>query len=194
MKRKKVLDGLVYLKGSEFPTYYSRGAKTRAERLSMIAAHGVNFVREFFPAEIQTSLLVLNEEDWAQRSKVPYGFILGRDNFVWYPVCAEDNPVYQAMMPYYENSPEPLRQTLAELLPDSEAPFLTACVIWWDTYLVHELFGDYINYAYLRRFASRYPTELKVTEVYFALLYQGGRSLVHHTSLEDFEALYMGVG
>ncbi len=92
MKRKKVLDGLVHLEGSEFPTYYSRGAKKRAERLSMIAAHGVNFVREFFPVEIQTSLLVLNGEDWTQRNKVPYGFILGRDNFVWYPISTEENP------------------------------------------------------------------------------------------------------
>ncbi len=118
------------------------------------------------------------------------------------------------MMPYYENSPEPLQQTLAELLPDSEAPFLTAGVIWFDTYIVHELFhvyskadgvqirlhwfdelfGDYINYAYLRRYAPRYPTELKVTEVYFPLLYQGGRSLAHHKSLEDFEEFYMDMG
>lgn len=214
MKRDKVLEGLVFLEGADFPTYYSPGAKTRAERLSTIAAHSVNFIREFFQAQIQTSLLVLNKEDMTRRIESPYGFIWGRDNFVWYPVCTEDNPVYTDMMPYYENSPVSLRQILAELLPDSEAPFLTACVIWWDTYLAHELFhnysraddvqfglrwfdelfGDYINYAYLQRYAQRYPTELKVSEILFELIYQGGRSQARHTSLEDFEALYTGVG
>ncbi len=214
MERDEVLEGLVFLDGTDFPTYYSQGAKTRAERLSTIAMHSVNFIQEFFTVQIQTPLLVLTEEDMTQRIEGPYGFIWGRDNFVWYPMCAEDNPVYQAMIPYYENSPFSLRQTLAELLPDSEAPFLTACVIWWDTYLAHELFhnysradgvqiglrwfdelfGDYINYAYLRRYAHLYPTELKVSEILFELIYQGGRLLAHHTSLEDFEELYSGVG
>ena len=214
MKRDKVLEGLVFLDGAEFPTYYSRGAKTRAERLSTIAAHSVDFIQEFFTAEIQTELLVLNEEDMTPRNKIPYGLISGLKNFVWYPICEEDNPIYQAMMPYYENSPFSLRQILAELLPDSEVPFLTACVIWWDTCLAHELFhnysradgvqiglhwlnelfGDYINYAYLRRYAHLYPAELKVSEILFELIYQGGRLLARHTSLEDFEKLYIGVG
>ena len=212
--RDKVLEGLVFLDGADFPTYYSRGAKTRAERLSTIAAHSVDFIREFFTAQIQTKLLILTEEDWTQRIEAPYGLICGQDNFVWYPVCTEDNPVYLAMMPYYENSPFSLSKTLAGLLPDSEAPFLTACVIWWDTYLAHEmfhnysladgvqirlrwfdeLFGDYINYAYLRRYAHLYPTELKVSEILFELIYQGGRLLARHTSLKDFEELYTGVG
>ena len=60
MKRDKVLEGLVFLDGADFPTYYSRGAKTRAERLSKIAAHSEDFIKEFFTAEIHTKLLVLN--------------------------------------------------------------------------------------------------------------------------------------
>lgn len=214
MERDKVLEGLVFLDGANFPTYYSQGAKTRAERLSMIAAHSLDFIQEFFKVQIQTKLLVLNEEDMTQRIEGPYGFIWGRDNYVWYPVCEEDNPIIPPMMSYYENSSFSLRQTLAELLPDSGAPFFTACVIWWDTYLAHELFhnyskadgvqiglrwfdelfGDYINYAYLRRYLHLYPTELKVSEILFELIYQGGRLLACHTSLEDFEELYTGVG
>ncbi|MHA2211295.1 MAG: hypothetical protein ACXABV_19240, partial [Candidatus Thorarchaeota archaeon] len=165
MERDRVLEGLEFLDGADFPTYYSRGAKTRAERLSTIAAHSVDFLREFFTAQIHTKLLVLTEEDMAQRLEIPYGLIWGENNIVWYPACEEDNPVYHAMMPYYENSPSSLKKTLAELLPDTETPFLTACLIWWDTYVAHasfhnysladgvriklrwfdELFGDYIN-------------------------------------------------
>ncbi|MFX0200334.1 MAG: hypothetical protein ACFFCW_29805 [Candidatus Hodarchaeota archaeon] len=212
--RNKVLLGLVYLEGHDFPTYYSRGAKKRAERLSLIAETSVDFIREFFEADVQNILLVLNEEDMAKRIDHPYGLIHGIDNYLWYPVYEEDNPVYQALMPYYENSPEHLRRKLDEVLPDSDSPFLKACLIWWETYMVHELFhnyskedgvriglswfdelfGDYINYAFLRRYENKYPTERKVSEVYFDLLYQGGRSLVRYTSLEDFEELYLGVG
>jgi hypothetical protein len=209
------LSGLIHLEGFPFPTYYSAGAKGRAERLSTIASNCLHFIKEFYKTDIPIKLLVLNEVDYYERyPEGSYGLIHGFDDLLWYPTYEEDNPVYADMVPYYENGPSHLKQKLGELLPDSESPFLTACLMWWETYMVHEmfhnyskadgvriqlrwfdeLFGDYINYAFLKRYHEQYKTELHVAEVYFEILYIGGHSIVKHSSIEDFERLYTGVG
>jgi len=209
------LSGLTHLEGYPFPTYFSSGAKVRAESLSTIASDCIDFIQEFYKTNIEIKLLVLNEADYYERHpEGSYGLIRGFDSLLWYPTCGEDNPVYADMFPYYVNSPSHLKQRLGELLPDSESPFLAACLMWWETYMVHEmyhnfskadgvriqlrwfdeLFGDYINYSFLKRYSDQYETELKVAEVYYELLYRGGHSVVKHSSIEDFERLYLGVG
>jgi len=204
------LEGLSYLEEIDFPTYYSPGAHERALELAEIAKNSVHYLDEFYENKVQNRLLVLNEKDWTKRIEYQYGLIAGRNNYLWYPIHREENPVYADMIPYYENSQTSLKQKLSELLPDSKHPFLTACLMWWETYMVHEmfhnyskangvnislrwfdeLFGDYVNYAFLKRYHEQYQVELQVTQVYFPLLYKGGHPLVQYTSLHDLEELY----
>jgi len=151
-----VLSGLKLLEGYRVPTYYSQGAKNRAKELSKIAENSIHFIREFFESDVQNTLLVLDEEDWNRRIKVPYGLIVGRDNILWYPTVEEDNPVYGNMVSYYESCPNTLKQELDSVLTGSDSPFLTACLVWWDSLMVHE---------YMHNFASGDPRILRAAVV-----------------------------
>lgn len=55
-----LLSRLEHLEGSKIPTYYSPGARVRAEKLSGIAENSISFIREFFESNVQNRLLVLN--------------------------------------------------------------------------------------------------------------------------------------
>jgi hypothetical protein len=57
-----------------------------------------------------------------------------------------------------------------------------------------ELFADYTAYAFLKRFEAKFSKDLRVIELLARVMYEGGKPLVKHTSLEDFERLYARVG
>lgn len=208
------LQGLEHLAGSKVPTYYSTGAKARAEKLSNLAEDCVHFIDEFFESKIQNRLLVLSERDWKSRIEYPYGLIAGKNNYLWYPIAEKNNPVYMELMPYYDNSPEPLKRALEELLGDSGDPYLTALLNWWEVTMVHEymhnyaredriffglrwfeeFFADYFTCAYLNRHKNTMMRELRLFELLSRIMYEGGRSIVKYTSLSDLEKFYVGVG
>jgi hypothetical protein len=89
------------VRARDFPTYYSSGACERALELAEIAKNSVHYLDEFFENKVQNRLLMLSEEDWTKRIEYPYGFIAGKNNYVWYPLVKEDNPVFIEMIPYY---------------------------------------------------------------------------------------------
>ncbi|MCW4050118.1 MAG: hypothetical protein NWE89_10335 [Candidatus Bathyarchaeota archaeon] len=208
------LKGLEHLNEIEFPTYYSPGAKERALELAEIATNCVHYLDEFYENKVQNRLLVLNEEDWTQRIEFPYGLIAGRKNYLWYPTVKNDNPVFQEMVPYYENSPDGLRQELDKLLNSRSSPYLYALLRWWEVLMVHEythnynrengvaiklnwfdeLFCDYFTYAYLKRYEKTNPVDLGLFELVSKIMYFGGYDVVKHRSIEDFEKLYTRVG
>ena len=210
-----VFSGLTKLEGYTFPTYYSTGAKNRAIELSKIASSCHEYIKELYPVEIPLTLLVLNRTDSEKKNPGHmFELIRGYKNILWYPNLKEENAVYKEMLPYFENGPDELKQRLRNLLPDSSNPFLTAGLNWWNTYVIHEMFhnyapaygvkinlswfdelvGDYVTYAFLKRYSDQYRVELDVSEVSFSLLYKGGHSLVQYNSIADFERLYTGVG
>ena len=204
----------MYLEEIDFPTYYSPGAKERALELAEIAKNSVHYLDEFFENKVQNRLLVLSEEDWTKRIEYPYGFIAGRNNYLWYPEAKEDNPAFKELVPYYENSPEDVRQEHSKLLGNSDSPFLYSLSKWYEILLVHEfchnynrennvninirwfyeLFPDYVNYAFLKRYEKENPFDLHLFELLTKILYFGGHGIVKHTSFEDFETLYARVG
>ena len=208
------LKGLEHLNEIEFPTYYSPGAKERALELAEIATNCVHYIDEFYENKVQNRLLVLNEENWTKRIEYPYGLIAGRKNYLWYPTVKNDNPVFQEMVPYYENSPDGLRQELHKLLKSRDSPYLFALLRWWEVLMVHEythnynrengvdiklnwfdeLFCDYFTYAYLKRYEKTNPVDLGLFELVSKIMYFGGRDIVKHRSIEDFEELYIRVG
>ena len=209
------LEGLLYLEEIDFPTYYSPGAKERALELAIITKNPVHYLDEFFKKKVQNRLLELSEEDWTKRIRFPYGFIVARrNNYIWYPEAKEDNPAFKELVPYYENSPEDVRQELSKLLGNSDSPFLFSLLKLYEILLVHELchnynrennvniklkwfselFPDYVNYAFLKRYEKENPFDLHLFELLSKILYFGGHGIVKHKSIEDFEALYWRVG
>ena len=208
------LEGLLYLEESDFPTYYSPGAHERALELAEFAKNSVHYLDEFFENKVQNRLLVLSEEDWTKRIEYQYGLIAGRNNYLWYPAVKEDNPVFIEIKPYYENSPEDLRQEHAELLSNCDSPYLYTLLKWWEVLMVHEyvhnynrensvniklkwfdeLFCDYFTYAILKRYEKENPVDVHLFELTSKIMYLGGHDLVKHTSIRDFEALYNRVG
>jgi len=208
------LEGLKYLEEIDFPTYYSPGAYKRALTLAAIAKNSVHYLDEFFENKVQNRLLVLSEEDWTKRIEYPYGFIAGRNNYLWYPEAKEENPLFKEIIPYYKNCPESLRQELAKLLGNCDSPFLYSLLRWYEILIVHEfchnynrennvniglrwfyeLFPDYVNYAFLKRYEKENPVDLHLFELLAKILYFGGHGIVKHTSFEDFETLYARVG
>ena len=209
------ISALIKLDAHRLPTYYSPEAKERATRLSALAEKSVDFVKGFYKEDVQNTLLVLNEADYYKRMPNGfYGLIHGIDNYLWYPMCEEDNPVYHDMLPYYENAPQDLVKRLGEIETESDTHFLSACLTLWDVLLVHEmvhnynrvngvriklrwfdeLFADYITYAFLKRSEKTHKRELDGFKVLLKVMYWGGKNIVTHTSLDDFEELYTGVG
>ena len=209
-----VLEGLLHLEEIDFPTYYSPGAHERALELAKIAQNSVHYLDEFFENKVQNRLLVLSEEDWTKRIEYQYGLIAGRNNYLWYPAVKEDNPVFKEIMPYYENSPEDLRQEHARLLGNCDSPYLYTLLRWWEVLMVHEyvhnynrengvniklkwfdeLFCDYFTYAFLKRYEKENTLDVHLFELTSKIMYLGGYGLVKHKSIRDFEALYNRVG
>ncbi|MBN1682736.1 hypothetical protein JW865_04195 [Candidatus Bathyarchaeota archaeon] len=58
---------------------------------------------------------------------------------------------------------------------------------------VEELFCEYNQYAFLRRYRNDFAHMLRVSEVLPELVFRGGESLVKH-SWDDFNLLYSGMG
>lgn len=208
------LEGLLYLEEIDFPTYYSPGAYERALELAEIAKNSVHYLDEFFENKVQNTLLVLSEEDWTKQMESPYGFAAGINNYLWYPAVKEDNPVFIELVPYYENSPEDLRQEHAKLLSNCDSPYFYSLLKWWEVVMVHEyvhnynrengvtinlkwfeeLLCHYFTYAFLKRYEKEKPTDVHLFELTVKIMYLGGIEIVEHKTIEDFEALYYHVG
>ena len=216
MEPNDVFKGLDRLKTAPMSTYHSAGADERAAFLAEKGAAADKFVRQFFDSDIQCTLLVLHEEDWRARTKVDYGYILGSANRVWYPAAGAENPFFPKLAEFFANCPGDLRGQLCDCLgePDADRAFRTACLLWWDNWMPHELthnyqtadrvvfglkwfvelFADYVAYAFLKAQDGRLGTETKAVELLAEILYRGGHDAVRFSSLEDFEKHYMGVG
>lgn len=67
--------GLNILKTKTIQTYYSSGARKRASELAAKADSSYLFLKEFFKADADLALLVLNSKDWSRRTSFPYGVL-----------------------------------------------------------------------------------------------------------------------
>jgi hypothetical protein len=114
----------------------------------------------------------------------------------------------------FDNCPEELKKALTSAVGHKKAPFNQAMQTLFDRLIVHEfthgfqektrirfgaawlseLFANYTTYAFLKRFEAECRKDLHMIEAVVRVMYEGGRPLVKHTSLEDFERLYARVG
>ena len=212
---EEYVKGLNPLKGKVVQTYYSSGARKRASELAARADSSYQFLKEFFKVDADLALLVLNSEDWSKRTSLPYGMLFSDMGAVHLTAdVVVETPAIQMLSPMFDNCPESLKESLTSEVGGKEKSFTRAIGMLWDHLTVHEfthgfqektrvrfgaawlgeLFADYTTYAFLKRFETKFRKDLRVTEVLARVMYEGGKPLVKHTSLEDFEKLYARVG
>ena len=205
--------GLNPLRRKVVQTYYSFGVRKRASELAARADGSYQFLKEFFKVDADLALLVLNSEDWSKRTSFPYGMLFS-DMGAIHVTADVETPAIQMLSPMFDNCPEPLRKSLTSEVGCGEASFIRAIQILWNHLMVHEFthgfqekarvrfgaallsefFADYTTYAFLKRSRTKFSKDLRVIEVLADVMYEGGKPLVKHTSLEDFERFYARVG
>jgi hypothetical protein len=205
--------GLNTLKTKTIQTYYSSGARKRASELASKADSSYLFLKEFFKADADLALLVLDSKDWSKRTSFPYGVLFSDKGVIHLSVDVE-TPAIRMLSPMFDNCAKPLRESLTSEVGHQAKSFTRAVQILWDHLTVHEFthgfqekthvrfgaawlsefFADYTTYAFLKRFNAEFTRDLRVIEVLAKVMYEGGKPLVRHTSLEDFERLYPLVG
>jgi len=156
---------------------------------------------------------LLNSDDWSKRTSFPYGVLYAEYGAVHLTADVE-TPAIRSLSPMFDNCPKALKKSLALAVGYKEAAFTRAMQILFDHLIVHEFthgfqektrvrfgaawlsefFADYTTYAFLRRFETEYKKDLCVVETVAKVMYEGGKPLVKHSSLEDFERLYARVG
>ena len=211
---EEYIKGLDILKIKIVQTYYSPGTRERASQLASMADRSYTFLKGFFKANVDLALLVLNPEDWNKRQPtIPYGTPfadLGAVHFA----AGTAKPFIEALEPMFTNCSSKLKKSLMSAVGQKEAAFSSAVQTFLDNLVVHEfthgfcekrrinfgaawlseLFANYTAYAFLKRFEAEYSKELRIFETLSKIFYEGGRPIVKHTSLEDFERLYVRMG
>jgi hypothetical protein len=171
------------------------------------------FLKGFFKADADLVLLVLNSNDWSKRTSFPYGVLFSEMGAIHLTADVE-TPAIKSLSPMFDNCPEELKKALTSAVGHKKAPFNQAMQTLFDRLIVHEfthgfqektrirfgaawlseLFANYTTYAFLKRFEAECRKDLHMIEAVVRVMYEGGRPLVKHTSLEDFERLYARVG
>jgi len=210
---EEYVKGLDALKVETVEAYYSHGARERAYSLAVMADKSYSFLKGFFKAEADLVLLVLNSDDWSKRTSFPYGVLFAEYSAVHLTADVK-TPAIESLSPMFDNCPEALRKSLISAMRRREAAFTGAVQVLFDNLIVHEFthgfqektrvsfgaawlsefFADYTTYAFLKRFEKEYKKDLCVVETVAKVMYEGGKPLVKHKSLEDFERLYARVG
>jgi len=205
--------GLNILKTKTIQTYYSSGARKRASELAAKAGSSYLFLKEFFKADADLALLVLNSRDWSRRTSFPYGVLFSEKGVIHLSADVE-TPAIRMLSPMFDNCPKPLRESLTLSVGRKETSFTYAVQMMFDHCVVHEFthgfqdrtrvrflaawlsefFADYTMYAFLKRFEAKFSKDLRVIEVLAKVMYEGGKPLVKYTSLEDFERDPLGGG
>jgi len=210
---EEYVKGLDALKIKIVQTYYSPGTRERASKLASMADRSYTFLKDLFKADADLVLLVLDSKDWSKRTSFPYGVLFSEMGAIHLTADVE-TPAIKSLSPMFDNCPEALKKALTSAVGHKEASFNQAMQTLFDHLIVHEfthgfqektrirfgaawlseLFADYTTYAFLKRFEAQYRKDLHMTEAVVRVMYEGGRPLVKHTSLEDFERLYARVG
>jgi len=210
---EEYVKGLDVLKIKVVQTYYSPGTRERASKLASMADRSYAFLKGFYKADADLVLLVLNSDDWSKRTSFPYGVLYAEMGAVHLTADIE-TPAIKSLSPMFDHCPTVLKKALTSAVGHKEAVFTRALQILFDHLIVHEfthafqekrrirfgatwlseLFADYTTYAFLKRFEAEYRKDLRLVEIVAKAMYEGGRPLVKHSSLEDFERLYARVG
>jgi len=188
----------------KIPAYYSAGHREHAEMLQS----RIDDMNTFFQARLgvhaNVVLALLDSKGWTDVTGDPYGIAMvsGKPLVIFMPATS-DNPTFGLIRARKESIPP---ETLRAFLRDNQIPFEAAVSQFVDLVGFHELghvltlnFGidpqdhflseflaSYWSYAYIW---ERQPEWKRV----FDLFGRPSKIRPQHTSLEDFEHLYMRV-
>ncbi len=194
---------------NKITVHYSRGYEKRARELQSMLEEAMRFYERKLKSKVELSLAVLTPDQWKQVRPMPYGLpnVSSAPHVVFLPATEDGVVTADALSLKSSLSPATLKK-----LKSSGYTFEQAAVKFVDLIGLHELghtyaislglmpprpnkwfnefMGSYFAYAYLR---DKRP---KLADVFYVmaadLALEGPRP--KHTSLEDFERLYVGVG
>jgi len=208
------LSGLNQLRKDNVSVFYSRGARGRASYFSETANRSYLFLKEFFKSDIEIRVLVLDKDDWEKRRcPYPYGAAFSGKGCVHFPKD-NDTPFIDMLMKETEGFPEDQKALLSTLVEDEDSALRTAFQRLIDLLIMHEMthafcskenvvfgqrwfnefFAQYTSYAFLKRYESENPMDLKFWTILYNVCYEAGKPLVKHKSIEDFEEIFYDVG
>jgi hypothetical protein len=198
--------GLELMEGP-LPLYASAGYEQRAEELAAILSEAVEFYARKLGVRPPLALAVLDENDWAAFTPVPYGlphYRRGEPNLAIMGATADNEAAEDLRVRVAYASPVNLAIVETAGLSWDEAAALTIDLVslhelghiythalgivphnrWFS-----EMLATYIGYAFMR---EEQPGLATVWESVLAATMTSPRP--DHTSLADFERLYVNVG
>ncbi|MFC2083441.1 hypothetical protein ACFLS9_00135 [Bacteroidota bacterium] len=201
---------LHHLKG-EVPVFYSDGYEERAAYIQNLAVPASRFFQkpEILDVEVALQLVVLGPEDWVRFTKLPYGIAhILPDPPTAIMAASADNVIAKGIITIKEQ----MSKDIFKLLDEMEIPFDEAAATFTDLIAFHEMghiyahhhgsqlawpeqkwlgefVATYLAYAYMK---ENQPKLARLWEIMFDQL--AVIPGVKHTTLTDFEELYLGVG
>jgi hypothetical protein len=197
--------GAVKLDGP-VPAYHSPGYEERARELQRLLAVGMRFYADSLALRAPIRLALLDAAHWqALPEQVPYGvpFYAMPANLVFLPASRDNVVTADYLMRRPDYSAAALARIAESGLSFEEGAFRTVDLIGY-----HEL-GHIYTHAYGIRPPTRWLSEFLATYFAYAVLAREMPALAalwdgmtplpdsfqpRHTSLDDFERLYFGVG
>jgi hypothetical protein len=199
--------GIVRTPG-EVPVHVSAGYEARGAELGELLAAAVRFYEGALGVRPPVELAVLGEADWARTTPIPYGFphpFMGRPNVVFLGAAFSNNAAVEDLRSRagYASAEDHEKVRTAGLTWDEASGRLLDLVGFHELGHVYtralgirthqrwfsEMLATYIGYAFVR---SERPELALVWEGVLASLPASPRP--DHTSLADFERLYLEVG
>lgn len=187
------------------PTFYSKGYEDQARGLQRVLRKATNFFSDSLGVNAQLHLALLDSTDWKVYSKYyPYGALWVSDDIpVAFVPATRDVPLahdYLTLKPKNEElnwisegekSFEDAAARMIDLIAFHEVghTYHSALDIGHPSRWFNEFMATYLAYAFLR---SDQP---QLAEIWNGMLQLKAKSTrPSHTTLEDFEDMYFGVG
>jgi hypothetical protein len=195
--------GLPKLEG-RFPTYYSKGARDKAEKLETAFVDMNAFFKEKLGIQTHGVLAVLNPDDWSKVSSWPYGMphLEGEQTVIFMP-ASSGGMAYQMMVSRKESIPADMLKKHCETY---QTTFEEVADTFVDLIGFHELghvlcaeyridprsswFSEFVASYFAYSFLSERQPEWKGV---FDLLGRPSSTRPKNTTLTDFDLLYTGV-
>ena len=193
----------------EVKVYYSNGYTKRAAYLQELAEAASHYLQkpEIIAVKLNLTLTVLGPEDWTKSTKLPYGIphILPESLTVILP-ASEKNVLSKGILAYKDSisektlkrfkdldiSFEDAASTFVDLIGFHEIGHLYAhayVTFWPSEKWLNEFIATYLAYAFMKESKPKFA---KLWETMHNANVESHRH--EHTTLSDFEQLYIGVG
>lgn len=194
---------------NKLTVYYSPGYEKRAKELQSMIEEAMGFYERKLKVKVDLNLAVLTQDQWTQVRKTPYGLpgFSESPNIAFLPATADGSVTNGVLSLKNSASPATLKK-----IKSSGYNFEQGAIQFTDLIGLHELghvyqigiglhprrlnkwfsefLGSYFAYAYMR---EKHP---KLATLFFAMAADLAAESPRptHTSLEDFERLYVKVG